>query len=580
MRRDIPAHPAGTNPAPAMHTAPGMADVAVVGYGPVGVTLAGLLGREGLEVAVFEKAAGVYPQPRAVGFDHDAMRLFQRIGAADALAPHITDFRDTEFRGVDGQLIQRVQRMQPPYPYTWAPNYTCDQPGVEAVLRAVVATQERVRVHLQHELVRFVQHPDHVELTLRGPDGELHAARARYLVGCDGASSSVRRLAGLPLDSLDYEEPWLVVDLQVGPDALSLLPSTNVQYCEPERPCTYIVCPGNHRRWEFMRLPDELGDGELSPERLWALLARWLQPHEAYLWRAASYRFHALVARDWRAGRVLLAGDSAHQTPPFMGQGMCQGLRDAGNLAWKLAAVMREGAPETLLDSYTAERSPHVQATTRQAMAFGQVLGERDPARARQRDQSLRAAGEGRVPTLVRQELIPPLAAGLIDGRGNAAAHGAGQPLPQPRVHTASSLAAEHEPAWLDDLADGRWHLVWDHAALNGGPTHDADDGHAKASLLAQAGALGWPCFELHAPAPPPFTQDAAGIVALTEHQAVLAPWLKSRHAAGALVRPDHCVYGGFADATEALELLAEAAMQLRREALASPAALPVIETS
>ncbi|MBN8492968.1 MAG: FAD-dependent monooxygenase, partial [Burkholderiales bacterium] len=289
-------------------------DVAVIGCGPVGITLAGLLGREGLRVAVFDRATEVYAQPRAVGFDHDAMRLFQRIGAAEALAPHVTDFRNTVYRGADGQVIQRVRRVDPPYPYTWAPNYTCDQPGVEAVLRQTVGAMPSVHFGLGTELLTLATREEGVSLMLRDAHGQHRACEARWVVGCDGASSTVRRLSGLKLRSHDYDEPWIVVDLKVGDAALSRLPDTNVQYCEPERPCTYIVCPGNHRRWEFMLMPDEPREGALDPARLWTLLQRWLQPGEAELWRAAAYRFHALVADDWRAGRVLLAGDAAHQT--------------------------------------------------------------------------------------------------------------------------------------------------------------------------------------------------------------------------------------------------------------------------
>ena len=424
--------------------------MAVIGCGPVGITLAGLLGREGLRVAVFDRAREVYAQPRAVGFDHDAMRLFQRIGAGEALAPHVTDFRNTVYRGVDGQVIQRVRRIEPPYPYTWAPNYTCDQPGVEAVLRSTVATMRSVHFGLGVELQSLRQHEQGVALVLHDDQGrELHCD-ASWVVGCDGASSTVRRIEGIKLRSHDYDEPWIVVDLKVGAAALARLPDTNVQYCEPERPCTYIVCPGNHRRWEFMLMPGEPREGALDPQRLWALLSRWLQPDEAELWRAAAYRFHALVAEDWRAGRVLLAGDAAHQTPPFMGQGMCQGLRDAGNLAWKLAAVQRGEAGDALLDSYTAERRPHVEATTLMAKQLGVMLSERDPARARERDARLLRQGRGQAPTLIRQELIPPLRHGQIavgTPRG-------GEVLPQPRVRDGLG------DALMDDVHGAVWRLV------------------------------------------------------------------------------------------------------------------------
>ena len=516
-------------------------DVALIGCGPVGITLAGLLGREGLRVAVFERSNEVYAQPRAVGFDHDAMRLFQRIGAAAALAPHVTDFRNTVYRGVDGQVIQRVQRIAPPYPYTWAPNYTCDQPGVEAVLRQVVGTLPSVQLQLGTELLALDPHADGVSLQLRDGQGRRQHCSARWVVGCDGASSTVRRLVGLKLHSHDYDEPWIVVDLKVGSAALARLPDTNVQYCEPGRPCTYIVCPGNHRRWEFMLMDGEPREGALEPARLWALLARWLQPGDAELWRAAAYRFHALVAEDWRAGRVLLAGDSAHQTPPFMGQGLCQGLRDAGNLAWKLAAVLRGRAGPALLDSYTTERRPHVEATTLMARQLGLMLSERDPQRARVRDAQLLAQAGGQPPTLIRQDLIPPLRHGLIA----PAAPRAGEVLPQPRV--------QHGPRTLlmDDLLGPEWRLVV-----------RAGDDAALAACARAAAVHGLPLVVVGAHTGP----LPEGALQVQEDDGLLRNWLAEAGLFGALVRPDHYVYGGFATA-------AEAAVLLRRQAAALPPA-------
>ncbi len=506
----------------------GVWDVAIIGCGPVGVTLAGLLGREGVRVGVFDKAGPVYAQPRAVGFDHDAMRLFQRLGVAQALAPHITDFRNTVYLGTEGQPIQHVCRIEPPYPYSWAPNYTCDQPGVEAVLRAAVVQMPTVRLHLGHELLALDAGCAEVQLSLRDAQGRNLQHRARWVVGCDGASSVVRRQAGLTLESLDYDEPWIVVDLKVAPEHLASLPQTNVQYCEPQRPCTYIVCPGNHRRWEFMLMPGEPREGALSPERLWALLARWLQPQQAQLWRAAAYRFHALVANEWRAGRLLLAGDSAHQTPPFMGQGMCQGLRDAGNLAWKLAAVLRGELDASLLDSYTAERRPHVQATTRMAKQLGLMLSERDPQRARERDAQLLREGGGQAPVLVRQQLIPALAHGLIA----AGTPRVGEAFPQPRVRIAGR-------EWLlDDVLGAVWRLV----------LGDAADGELPSwRELARRHGLTLQCIDRSA-----------------DTQGLLHSWLAEAGLRGALVRPDHGVYGGFRSRAEAQALLQQRAAALQ----------------
>ncbi len=168
-------------------------DVAIIGYGPTGATLAGLLGRYGLNVAVFEKSREIYDQPRAVGFDHDAMRIFQRIGVAAALSPFIAPFRDAEYIGVDDRLIQRVRRMPPPYPLSWEPNYTCNQPGLEAELRRAVSSMPNVRVGLGQTCMRATDYGDGVRLHVRDDAGGDHQHTARYLVACDGASSAVRR---------------------------------------------------------------------------------------------------------------------------------------------------------------------------------------------------------------------------------------------------------------------------------------------------------------------------------------------------------------------------------------------------
>lgn len=496
-------------------------DVAVAGYGPVGATLAALLGRHGLRVGVFDKATAIYDQPRAVGFDHDAMRLFQRIGIAGALAPHVAPFRNSVYLGAGGQVIQRVRHIEPPYPLGWAPNYTCDQPGVEAALRQAVTGMENVEVLLGHELLGAREQAGGVAFEVRDSSGAVRSHSATYLVGCDGASSPLRRGLGIELESLDYDVPWIVVDLKVEEAFLDRLPATNVQYCEPRRPCTYVVCPGNHRRWEFMMLEDEPREGVLSEERLWGLLARWLEPGQARIWRAAAYTFHALIAREWRRGPLFLAGDSAHQTPPFLGQGMCQGLRDAGNLAWKLNAVLRGEAGERLLDSYAVERRPHVAQTTRIAKELGRLVSERDPSRARDRDAGLLAKGGGAAPLVIRQDMIP----GLRDGLFATGSAMAGEVFPQPLV-----VAPGSGECLLDDHTGPCFRLLLD-------PACDTPE------LRTLAAGLGVRVFV--------FGEDG-----IQERDGLVRNWLAAASALGALVRPDHYVFGTFATARDAVGLL------------------------
>ena len=170
--------------------------------------------------------------------------------------------------------------------------------------------------------------------------------RGRYLIACDGGASVIReKILGITMDDLGFHEPWLVVDVLVNEDKLAKLPQTQVQYCEPERPSTYVTCVGNHRRWEITLNPGDRSSGVFPDEELWPLLERWITPEDGRIWRSAAYRFHGLVANEWRRGRILLAGDAAHMTPPFMAQGMAAGMRDALNLAWKLDRVIQSRRP-------------------------------------------------------------------------------------------------------------------------------------------------------------------------------------------------------------------------------------------
>jgi len=274
-----------------------------------------------------------------------------------------------------------------------------EQPAVEAILRNQASTKAEIAFT---ELQGLEQDRNDVRLRLK--DGRT--LTARYVVGCDGATSTVRKLLGIEYEDLEFDQRWLVVDLRVNERGLERLPKVSIQYCEPARPSTYLVGVGSHRRWELMLHPGEEPDA-------WKLLERWITPADAELWRAAAYRFHALVARQWRRGRVFLAGDAAHQQPPFTGQGMCQGIRDVANLSWKLQYVLAGKAADKLLDTYEAERKVHVKRLTTMVKELGKVIGERDPEAARERDRQLLAEAGGKVVTVPRQNLIPPLEGGF-----------------------------------------------------------------------------------------------------------------------------------------------------------------------
>lgn len=473
-------------------------DVAVVGFGPSGVVAAALLGQAGHAVCVCDRLTGVYDKPRAIALDHEILRLFQQLGVADAVAAHAEPFTDSCFYGVDGQLIRRMTMLAPPHPQAWTPSMVFTQPPVEAVLRAAVQALPNVSVELGVEVVGLTQ--DDAAATLEFADGRR--VQARYVIGCDGASSTVRTLAGLKLDDLDFDEPWLVVDVLVNARGLAKLPSTSVQYCEPDRPCTLVIGPGNHRRWEISLKAGEDPKQAATPEGTWALLKRWITPEDGELWRQASYRFHALVAERWREGRVFIAGDAAHQQPPFLGQGMCQGLRDVANLAWKLDAVLAGHAGDALLDSYGTERRAHVRELTTRLRGIGALIGERDVAKARARDQRLIAEAGGEVRPTPRQDVLPRLEHGAL---ARIDSSGRGTLFPQ------VWLLRDGQRVRMDEVLGRGWRLI-------------------------SQGEL----------------QEAEG---------VLAAWFERHRCVAALVRPDHYVFGTATTADDIPALLAEAAV-------------------
>ncbi len=478
-------------------------DVVIIGFGPSGAVAAGLLGQAGLRTLVVEREPEIWPKPRAIAIDHEILRLFQNLGIADQVLPHTEPFTASEHFGVDGQLIRRIDMVPPPYPQGYVPSMVFTQPPVEAALRAHAAAYPGVEIALGTSFESLDQ--DETGVTTRLSDGRM--VRSAFLIGCDGASSPVRQALGIALVDLVFDEPWLVIDVKVAPSGLAKLPTTAAQFCEPARPATYIVGPGNHRRWEIMLQEDEDPRAMQQDDAVWRLLSRWISPEDGTIWRASSYRFHALVADRWRERRAFIAGDAAHQQPPFLGQGMCQGIRDVANLAWKLRAVLAQEAPDTLLDTYGEERGRHVTTLTSRIKSIGHAICERDLIAARARDAALIAQGGGKAPTVTRQEIVPPLETGLLAPGDHPAR---GMLFPQPWIETPSG------PQRMDDVAGTGWRMI-----------RNAGTGHALPTPGALTGAL-----------------PGALPGALTERDGILAAWFDRHAVTAALIRPDHYVYG------------------------------------
>ena len=349
-------------------------DVAIVGMGPVGATLGNLLALRGVSTLILDREADIYSLPRAVHFDGECMRVFQTIGIADELAPNLLVVPGMRFVDSAGRALIEWARPTTRGADGWHASYRFHQPALERTLRKRLQTQPCVDVALRHDVFSLEPAGDHAVMRMEDlSTGRLLQTAARYVVGSDGARSTVRRFMGTELDDMKSHERWLVVDVVLKHEREDL-GDFAVQYCDPVRPATYVRGIGMRRRWELMLQPGEDAVAMMQPDKVWELLSPWLTPDEAILERPAAYTFHSVVARGWRRGPLLIAGDAAHQTPPFMGQGMCAGIRDAANLAWKLADVLAGDAQDALLDTYESERSPHVREFIETAVRLGAVI--------------------------------------------------------------------------------------------------------------------------------------------------------------------------------------------------------------
>lgn len=496
-------------------------DVVVVGCGPVGALAANLLGLKGLRVLVLEREAEHYPLPRAVHLDHEMMRLFQSARVIDRVAGDMIATDGHLHVGADHGVIRYMGTVGKPRPFGWANDYFFYQPELEAHLREGFAVLDGVTFVPGATVTGLEQDGEGVRVSYDTADGS-HGATARWVIACDGARSTVRKALGVTLDDLDFEEPWLVVDAEVhGPVSFppiagvpegADLQRLSVMMCDPARPATVVPGRRDHRRWEFMLLPGEDDKSMSAPEKVAELVGAWMADVPHRIVRAATYRFHGLVAHRWQVGNVFLAGDAAHQTPPFFGQGMCHGLRDVANLAWKMDAVKNHGADPAILSTYQAERDPHVRAVIGAAVNAGRYICELDPALAAARDARIRAAAAARAGETAH-DLIPAITDGLVF----AGTPGAGQRFVQPV------------------LADG--------------------------SRLDDATGDGWRLFVRDSTVPGCAPGVTRIVAAALEDNDAIAKWLDGHGVDVVLVRPDHYVFGTGTDSAE--DLLAARAARL-----------------
>lgn len=433
-------------------------DVIIVGYGPTGKVLARLLSDAGHSVALVERWPAAYPLPRAVGYDNEIKRMFHGLGLAAQVEAISRPMHHYVWYNADWKVLLDL-------------DYTCEtitgdragylfnQPELERVLEHDLKGRPGISLYLTHEALSVSQTQQSAQVTIapfspetrRSNPDKKRVIEAKFVVGCDGANSMVRECIGSNLFDHGFDARWLVVDVR--PHDLSKLPIPDAaQWCNPERPTTIVPSGVTNRRWEFMIKPGEKPEDFVSDKKVWELLSRWMKPTDGALVRRTIYRFRSLLAQRWRKGRILIAGDAAHQMPPFMGQGMCAGLRDAWNLAWKLDRVLAGKSSDRLLDDYETERAPHVDAIIRMSIELGKIICVPDPEAAKARDAVFFS---GKVPP--PPPPFPGISAGAIaagaDGRADICA---GQTLPHDDLEKAGVIQR------LDEIAGRNFALIYD----------------------------------------------------------------------------------------------------------------------
>ncbi|KAF1049551.1 bifunctional 3-(3-hydroxy-phenyl)propionate/3-hydroxycinnamic acid hydroxylase MhpA [Xylophilus sp.] len=392
------------------------ADVTIVGGGPVGTMLAILLGQRGKRVLLVERWTAAYGRPRAVTYDHEIARILATLGIDSENDPAIGYHDELYYwRNAQGENLQVVD-WQSISASGWRVRYWFNQPDLEVRLTGIAATLPGVTQLRGWEGVEPAQDAQGVTLELRrnpqeaGATGATRTVRARFVVGADGANSFVRERLGIANEDRGYFFDWLILDMIPKTPYETIRPHQPAQWqlCDPRRPTTIVPGGPGRRRWEFMVLPGESVEEIQTPENAWKLLAPWgLTPDNAELERSAVYRFQARWAKTWNQGRCAIAGDAAHLMPPFAGEGMCAGLRDALALGWRLNGILAGRLGQEVLGSYTTERLAHARHYIDFSQELGKIICIADEREAAERDARMKAdlaaRGHRPVPTDVCQ---------------------------------------------------------------------------------------------------------------------------------------------------------------------------------
>jgi 2-polyprenyl-6-methoxyphenol hydroxylase-like FAD-dependent oxidoreductase len=505
-------------------------DVAIIGYGPTGMTLAALLGQLGRRVIVLDRYKGLYNLPRAACFDDEIMRTFQKLGLAAEMGRCAEVQSGYEWVNAAGETLVDFQ-YDNPAPGGWAALYMMFQPLVEAVLDRHGRALPSVEVRQGITVSEIRQNPEWITLLGTNSKGETVEVRARFAVGADGGNGFTRRTFGQQIHDYGFEENWLVCDFRLRG---TVQPPRFRQVCDPVQPTSIVnIGPGYHR-FSFMLGPKETAEQATEHEGVWSRVSRYLSKDDAEIIRVANYVFRSRIARQWRHGRVFLAGDAAHEMPPFLAQGMCSGIRDAHNLAWKLDLVLDGRADDGLLDTYQTEREPHVRFITEKAIELGRVQTERDPQKARARDERLLALRRARHgPEKLR---YPGLNGGLVAGSGEF--------FPQGRVRL------NNREALFDDIAGRGWCIIASEPnVLESLTVSDREEWQAIGGQIAVVTVA-----------------EISGC--LVDVEGTYRRWFSSHACLAAVVRPDWYVYGTAGNGSGLIALLEKLARALRPSAM------------
>ncbi len=519
-----------------------MYDVIQTGYGPVSEIMALALARQGRKVAVFERWRERYPLPRAVCIDHELYRVLSALGMGGEL-PAVSH-AGPQYRWFNADWRELLAIDWESESISGGPEVNfVHQPTLEKLFEERVQGCANVDLHLGCEAVQASQTADYAELVVRDTDtGATRTVRGKYLIGADGANSLVRQAIGATQEDKGFEADWLVIDVLPNEGVTLDIPPA-AQYCNPLRPTTIVpagVKDGRYfRRWEFMRLPHETRE-ELEHEHVaWSLLEPWVKPDQATIVRHKVYTFRSLLANTWRKGRMLIAGDAAHVMPPFMGQGMCAGLRDDWNLAWKLDLILDGKASDGLLDTYQPERRPHVSDVIDLSMYLGKIICIPDAAKAAERDE---AFFSGEAPP-------PPPFPSLTDGILRRGAGGAVQ-FPAGLLSPHGTVRSGNRQGRFDEVAGLGFVLLSKSAAV------ESALGEPQCAFLDALGARRVVVSAAATPADPDAWVDLDG---------KYIPFMERHGIEAMLVRPDFYLYGAASTASDINRLVDDLAGDLER---------------